>query len=351
MLKLETKENILLKISAYNSIPNYGKYNRKQMQTKSAQHFRASDISDILAKGDKALNENRFQEALDAYTKANQTDPNNNSVYKKLGKTYFHLKDYKASEMHFKTYLENAPEDAECWIDLGQTQKMAGYYQKAIDSFKQASKMDSSNDYAKRCMLETQNDMLAIYFPQQAEQEKREYAAKNLQAALNMTIDYLSPAYMKDLADVKVMFGETASMGGTANIAQYENYKKTITISKDYIYASPQVIAAYLTHESVHAKDADAYTSIREEQDAYEIATKYWINHSNGIKDPEMDYAAGLYTQSPSALRNRVAEIYKLRDPSIAETSPNHPPDKSFHFLNKKSHAASHPIKEYNVIA
>ena len=341
----------MIKISTYHSIPNYGISNKKSIPVKSVQTFCASDISDILAKGDKALNENKFQEALEAYKQANQTDPSNNNVYRKLGKTYFHLKDYKSSEMNFKTYLENAPEDSECWIDLGQTQKMAGYYQKALDSFKQASKLDSSNDYAKRCMLETKNDMLAIYFPQDADREKREYAAKNLQEALNMTINYLSPAYMKDLEDVKVMFGETASMGGTSNIAQYENYKKTITISKDYIYASPQVIAAYLTHESVHAKDADPYTSIYEEQDAYEIATKYWINYSNGVKDPEMDYAASLYTQSPATLRNRVAEIYKLRDPSIAETSPNHPPDKSFHFLNKKAHAASHPIKEYNVIA
>ncbi len=340
----------MIKISAYSSIPNY--YNiYKPAQSKAAQNFRASDVSDILAKGDKALNENKFQEALDAYKRANQIDPNNNNVYRKLGKTYYHLKDYKASEMHFKTYLENVPEDAECWIDLGQTQKMAGYYQKAVDSFKQASKLDEANDYAKRCLLETQNDMLAIYFPQEAEKEKLEYAAKNLQAALNMTINYLSPAYMKDLEDVKVTFGETASMGGTANIAQYENYKKTITVSKDYIYASPQVIAAYLTHESVHAKDADAYTSIHEEQDAYEIATKYWINNSNGIKDPEMDYAAALYVQSPSTLRNRVAEIYKLRDPAIAETSPNHPPDKAFHFSNRKANAASQSIKEYNVIA
>ena len=341
----------MINISAYSSIPNYNRFVQKPIQTRTVQSFCASDVSDILAKGDRALNENKFQEALESYKKANQLNPGNNNIYRKLGKTYYHLKDYQASEKNFKTYLENAPEDSECWIDMGQTQKMAGYYQKAIDSFKQASKLDSSNDYARRCMLETQNDMLAIYFPQQAEQEKNEYAAKNLQEALNMTINYLSPAYMKDLQDVKVMFGETASMGGTSNIAQYENYKKTITVSKDYIYASPQVIAAYLTHESVHAKDADPYTSIHEEQDAYEIATKYWIDNSNGIKDPEMDYAASLYVQSPSTLRSRVAEIYKLRDPSIAETSPNHPPDKLFHFSTKKSNVASQSIKEYDVIA
>ncbi len=341
----------MIKISAYPSIPNFNSYRQKAVKTSPANNFCGTDISDIVAKGDKALNENKFEEALQSYTKANRLDPSNNKVYRKLGKTYYHLKDYNASEMHYKTYLENAPEDVDAWIELGHSQRMAGYYQKAVDSYKQASKLDSANDLAKRSLMEAQNDMLAIYFPQQAEQEKREYAAKNLQDALNLTISYLTPSYMKDLEDVKVMFGETASMGGTANIAQYENYKKTITISNDYIYASPQVIAAYLTHESVHAKDADPYTSIREEQDAYDIATRFWINNSKGIKDPEMDYAAGLYTQSPSTLSNRVAEIYKLRDPSIAETSPNHPPDRPFHFATRREKAASQAIKSYDVIA
>ena len=253
--------------------------------------------------------------------------------------------------MHYKTYLENSPEDSDCWIELGETQRMAGFYQRAIESFEQAKKLDSSNDLAQRSILETKNDMLAIYSPMQAKKEKEEYASKNLLKALEMTVNYMSPEYMKDLENVKVMFGETASMGGTTNIAQYENYKKAITVSNSYIYASPQVIAAYLTHESVHAKDADAYTSVCEEQDAYEIATKFWINNSNGIKDPEMDYAANLYKQSPAVLRNRVEEIYTLRDPSIAKTSPNHPPDKLFHRNKQNSSAASQSIREYDVIA
>ena len=64
-----------------------------------------------------------------------------------------------------------------------------------------------------------------------------------------------------------------------------------------------------------------------------------------------MDYAAGLYQQSPSALDNRVEEIYTLRDPSIAQTSPNHPPEKLFHFNPLKKKAASQSLKQYDVIA
>ena len=349
--KENKRKKILISISAYPSVRRYNTIQRNIQKPIAAKTCMGSDISDLMAQGDKALNSNRYNEALQAYKQANQLEPSNNKVYKKLAKTYFQLKDYKMAEMHYRTYLENVPDDSECWIELGETQRQGGYYQKALGSFEQAKKLDSSNDLAQRSIMETKNNMLAIYSPEQARIQKSQYAQKNLQKALQMTVDYMTPEYMKDLENVQVMFGETASMGGTQNIAQYENHKKTITVSNSYIYASPQVIAAYLTHESVHAKDADPYTSVCEEQDAYEIATEFWIDNSNGIKDPEMDYAAELYKQSPSTLRQRVEEIYTLRDPSISKTSPNHPPIKLFHKKSSNNSSASQSIKEYNVIA
>lgn len=338
----------MISISSYPLIKNC---NNCYIQPKNLPRFSGSDISDFLAQGDKALNENRYSEALSYYEKANQLNPSENVVYRKLAKTQFHMKDYASSEKNYEKYLENAPDDVDSWIELGETQRQAGFYQKALKSFEKAQSMDSSNDLANRSILETKNNILSIFYPQKAQAEKAEYAAKNLRAALDMTVKYMTPEYMQGLSDVTVAFGETASMGGTSNIAQYENYKNTITISNSYIYAAPQVIAAYLSHESVHAHDNDAYTSIREEQDAYQIATKFWIKNANGIKDPEMDYAASLYEQSPTTLNNRVAEIYKLRDPDIAETSPNHPPQKLFHFNKSKTNAASQSIKTYDVIA
>lgn len=330
------------------SLNTFPQYN---IQNSYSNYFTGSDISDILSKGDKALNENKFEEALKAYEEANKKNPDDDRVYKKLGKAYYNLKDYKNAQKAFTTFLNTNPNDVDCLIELGEAQRADGLYKKATESFEKAAKLDNSNDLAKRNILETKNNILSIYSPLKAQQEKQEYAAKNLQQALDITVKYMSNEYMKDLNDITITFGETAQMGGTSNIAQYENYKKAITVSDKYIYASPQVIAAYLTHEAVHAKDKDPYTSIREEQDAYTVATKFWIQHSNGIKDPEMDYAADLYKQSPEKLNNRVEEIYKLRDPSINQTSPNHPPEKLFHFNKTSKKAASMPIKEYNIIA
>lgn len=321
------------------------------LQKRYGQSFAGYDVSDILSQGNNALNNNKFDEALKYYQEAAKKNPDELQTYRKLGKTYFNLKDYATAEKNFEIYLSSKPDDIDTWIELGETQRQRGLYQKALASFQKAQSLDKANDLANRSILETKNNILSIYNPERARLEKQAYAAKNLRTALNITVNYLTPAYMKELEDVSIQFGETASMGGTSNIAQYENYKKAITISNSYVYASPQVIAAYLTHESVHAHDKDAYTSVREEQDAYQIATKFWIQNSNGVSDPEMDYAAELYTQSPATLSKRVAEIYKLRDPDIADTSPNHPPKKLFHFNTSKKKAASQSIKTYDVIA
>ena len=127
-----------------------------------------------------------------------------------------------------------------------------------------------------------------------------------------------------DASDVKFVFSATDSMSGHGNIAQYEDEYRKIVVTNKYVWAAPEVIAAYLVHESVHAKDHDPYTSIKEEQDAYKESVKFWIAHNNGIKDPEMDYAASLYLVSSESLDNKVAEVYFSRDPSIAKVSPHH---------------------------
>ncbi len=312
--------------------------------------FKSSAETDFVSQGDKALNENRLNAALSSYQKALEESPDNEKVNRKLGKAYFRLKDYKNAEENFNKYLEKNPDDVDCLIELGETKQQQGLYKKAAENFEKAYELDKTNDLAKRSLMSAQNYNLGLYAPEKAFREKVEYAKKNLQDAVNLTVKYLGADYMKELSDVSFQFGKTSTMSGTSNIAQYENAAKSITVSDSYIYAAPEVIAAYTIHESIHGHDKDAYTSIREEQDAYEAAAKYWIKNSKGIKDPEMDYAAGLYKKSPASLRERVEEIYTLRDPSIAKTSPNHPPAKKNHLL-KRSNAASQSLSEYSIIA
>ncbi len=341
----------MISISSYCDIKNNNYIRRFVPNKQKLKSFSGAEVADILSKGDKAINENRIEEALKFYQEALSQAPDNTEINRKLGKTYHKLKNYNLAEENFKVYLKSNEKDAEAWIELGESQRQKASYRDAKSSFETALSLEPSNDLARRSILETENNILSCYSPQRAYEEKQEYAQNNLREALRMAVEYMTPSYMQDLANVQIKYGETASMGGTANIAQYENSIKTITISNAYKYASPQVIAAYLVHESVHAKDADPYTSVREEQDAYEIATKFWIKYSNGVNDPEMDYAADLYKKSPTQLRERVEEIYVLRDPSIAKTSPNHPPEKKKFFKFSKQNAATQSIKQYNIIA
>lgn len=330
------------------SISNYsGNYN---IYSKS---FCGTDVSDIVSRADKALNEGKYSEALEAYQEAQNKNPDDFNLYRKLGKANFHLKNYKTAEENFDMYLKRNPDDSECLIELGETQRHLGKYDKAIKTFEYACELDATNDLAKRSKMTAENDLLATYSPEKAKQEKIEYARKNLKEALDLSVKFMGAEYMSKLKDVNIYFGKTDEMGGTSNIAQYSKKtpKSEITVSDSYIYAAPQVIAAYISHEAVHAHDDDAYTSVREEQDAYEVAAKFWLKHSKGIKDPEMDYAAELYKKSPSSLKNRVEEIYTLRDPDIAKTSPHHPPSKIFKNFNSKTKAASKGLKEYNFIA
>lgn len=330
-------------------VSKYTPVNKEQQ--KVAPAFCAVDVSELILKGDNALNNNKPEEAILAYKEAKQKNPDTLETYRKLGKAFIQTKDYTNAIATYNEYLTKNNKDDEAWIELGEAQRLNGQYKQAINSFEQALIADPNNDLAKRSIQETQNNLLNVYSPSTAYKQKDEIATKNLGEALQMAVEYLTPEYMKEIADVKIIFGETASMGGTSNIAQYEDGIKTMTVSNKYKYAAPQLIAAYIVHESIHAHDKDPYTSIREEQDAYKIATEFWIANANGVQDPEMDYAASLYKQAPSVLANRVAEIYKQRDPDIATTSPNHPPKKKSFFRMPKTKAASQPLKQYQVIA
>ena len=192
--------------------------------------------------------------------------------------------------------------------------------------------------------------------PEKAKQERYQAAINNLNQALKIARNFLPENYLSDMKDITLSFDKTAQLGGRSNIAQYEHSKRKISISEEYTYANPQLVGAYLINELVHGKDNDAYTSIKEEQDAYRAQAQYWVKNVENVHDPEMDYVANLYKQSAKTLDNRVAEIYRIRDPYITETSYNHPPKRTQipFWLDKNktefSKMESMPIRAYDII-
>lgn len=310
------------------------------------------DSKKFAEEGSEFLKRNEFDNAINSFKKSIELRPEFSDTYYDLAKSYKYNEDYDNAIPTFEKYLESKPNDVEANILLGECYNQQGFYNKAKVQFVKATSLDANNDLAKRNLLETQNLILGCYDPATAMNEKRQQSINNLNKAISMAKEHLSAGYLKDLADITVAFDKTALMGGTSNIAQYEHSKRKITVTDKYVYASPQLICSYLVHEFVHAKDKDPFTSVTEEQDAYRKATEYWLEHSRGTKDPEMDYAADLYKTSPKTLDDRVCEIYMLRDPKIAKVSPNHPPSSqkaAAGYLNELN--CGQPIRTYDVIS
>lgn len=311
------------------------------------------EAQNLAEQGKDYAKHQKYDEAVDCFKKSIDIRPEAKDTYLELGKVYLRQEKYPDASSSIEIYLKSNQSDVDAILLLGDSYKGSGRYNDAIGQYSKATQLEPDNDLAQRSLKTVKNDLLACVDKQRADKEKYETAVANLKQAVSMAKGHLPSGYCKDLSDLTIVFDKTSKLSGTSNIAQYEHAKKKITVTSDYIYAAPNIVTAYLVHEFVHAKDKDSFTSVHEEQDAYREAAKYWENNSNGVKDPEMDYVVGLYKQAPDNLDSRVAEIYKLRDPDIAATSPNHPPltSKVAASQGLDLSASGQPIKNYDVIA
>lgn len=306
-------------------------------------------------KGNDFLQLNELEQAIECYKKALELSPDFTDAHFNLGKAYKLNKNFTEAIKELEITKKDKPGDTEVLVLLGEAYRSNGQYQSAIKNFEEALKADISSDYARRNLEETKNLHSSIFNPSQAAKQRQEQAQKNLNDAISMVKTHLPAGYMKDLADVCVVFDNTNQMSGHSNIAQYEHAKRRIAVTNDYIYANPKIVASYLRHEFLHAKDNDPYTSITEEQEAFLEQAKFWKEQSKNenppVKDPEMDYVMELYNKSPEALKKRVAEIYQQRDPDIAMTSPHHPETSAAAAGLQNAAGASQPLKACDIIA
>ncbi len=308
----------------------------------------AAQDEKLKQQADEQMKEGYFDNAINLYKQALLINSENPDANLSLAKTYKLKSDYKNALPYFEKSTSLFPEDLEVATLLGECYKHTGQYKKAEDQFQKIVNKDPQYDYAKRNLLDTKNLMIACYDPTRAYKERQTAAQDNLNTAINMAADFFPKGYMKDMGDLTIAFDKTEQMAGRSNIAQYEDKKRKVAVIDEYVYASPKLVATYVVHELVHAKDKDPYTSIKEEQDAFRIQADFWIKNVKDVKDPEMDYVIELYKKSPETLDKRVAEIYRLRDKDIPETSPNHPPSKGRAAANSLTNGQ--PIRAYDII-
>lgn len=313
--------------------------------------FRGSLVNNSLkTKADTYMNDGVFDKAIELYEKALQINPNDADVHLNLAKTYSYSNRYREAIPHLEAYIKVRPDDIENMTLLGECYKKSGMFSKSMEYFNRALSIEPNYDYAKRNLLDAQNLYLQCIDPVRGRKERYNTAINNLTEAVKIAKNFFPKGYTDDMKDITVSFDKTSKMGGRSNIAQYEHTKRKISVTDEYTYANPKLTGAYIIHEFVHGKDNDAYTSVREEQDAYRTQAKYWTQNVFDVYDPEMDYVSNLYKQSAEALDERVAEIYRLRDPGIAETSYNHPPGTKKTNARKASKVKSEPLKAYDII-
>jgi|GEM_PF-1035015 len=291
---------------------------------KSQDYITQKKAEYIKQAGNEQLKNNQYKKAIQLYKRAIELKPDYADAYFNLAKAYNSDGNKKYAISTYEELLKISPNDVEALTNLGECYKETNNPFEARKYYQKASDIDPKYDIASRSIKEIDNELLAKTNPKAASEELKRQSSENLNKALNLVMTYCPESITKDLGEITLQYGETNSMSGHSNIAQYENDKKIITVTNKYIWAAPEVIAAYIVHEGIHAKDRDPYTSIKEEQDAYKESVKFWLAHNNGIKDPEMDYASSLYLINPASLDEKVKEVYSTRDSSIPLFSPNH---------------------------
>ncbi len=318
-----------------NNKNNSGHINFAQNNSSDSFELSQSFVKSTLAKklneiAEELSGDNKNEEAIIHYNNAIIAKPDYIAPYYGLSRVYKKTGQTKQAIETYNQLLQFHPEEIEAQTLSGHCYKKLEDYENARKSFQKAYEQDPKYDFASRSLKEIDNLILMQSNPKLAAKIKNEQVQNNLKASLNIITQASHPSIIKKLSAVNYSFDNTDALSGHQNIAQYEHNKKRIVITDEYIWAAPEVIAAYLAHENIHAADKDGITSVYEEQDAYEASIKFWIHNNNGVKDPELDYAADLYQKSPQVLRDRVAVIYRSRDKSIPEYSPNHiPPSAS----------------------
>lgn len=269
-------------------------------------------------------NNGEFKKAIVEYTKLKRINPNFACLDYEMGRLYKSMNDYENALSAFNAHLEKNPNDIDALSMVGVIYKQQGNYQKASEIFNELSQKYPENDFVKRNLRETKNKILHQVAPEIAMEQVEKVKTQTLDEAQKMAKNFLAENFTSSLNDVKICFDDTSCLKGHANMAQYDHEKRQISVTNDFIWANPALVGAYIAHEYIHAKDNDALSSIKEEQDAFKVQAEFWKKYGKNITDPEMDYIMALYDISPQKLDKRVREIYSVRESNFPETSPYH---------------------------
>jgi tetratricopeptide (TPR) repeat protein len=308
-----------------------------QLSPEQVNRLRAEAYKD---KGNQYYLLQRYDQAIAEYLQALYASPNYTDAYYNLGRVYQRIGDAPRAAEAFERLLTLEPTDTEVGVMLAQQYLQQGLLPAAMLRLMAVLRVEPTNDPASRLLQLTQNQVLATQQPALATQLFTAKATQQWQAAKQLTMAFLSQqppptreaaTMLRKLSGLHYQFTPpTNHSNGGDTMAEYDHEAKPTPTTQGLLrlqpalaYGAPQVLAAYLVHELVHAADGDAISSIREEQDAYRLQVCFWLANKGPVIDTNLDLSANLYADSVDKLDQEVRRSYSANR-LLPEKSPGH---------------------------
>lgn len=105
----------------------------------------SNEASDYYSRGVTHFSQGRYAEAIDAFTRAIESDPALSLAYVDRGYTHFLIKQYERALADFDTAIQLDPTDEKAFGNRGATCASIGRYADAIEDYTRALQLDPNN--------------------------------------------------------------------------------------------------------------------------------------------------------------------------------------------------------------
>lgn len=324
-----------------------------QLDQQTYKQLQAETFKD---KGNKLFVLGYYDQAIAEYLKALYTDPSYTDAYYNLGRIYMVQDDPRRAGEAFRRLLQLTPDDLEVRNLLAKQYAEQGKYPDALQQYQIALAYEPTFDPALRNEAYLRQQMLAITQPQLAQEQFIQHAASALEEAKVLVKEFFTAKNRDDILDLMkaglpYQFVPTEQRKLNSNMAEFDftvGGKGLIRISPELAYAQPNVLAAYLVHELIHAADQDPLSSIMEEQNAYRAQAEFWGQYRGQVKDTNLDLAVDLKQQSVDLLDQEVRRSYG-DDDLLPEKSPGHGLPKNSDALIEYNQAKLAKFKTFQI--
>lgn len=288
--------------------------------------------------GDVFRKTNRFELALAEYQRAMQANPSQAGLYRRIGQAYVHLENWPQAIAMLRNALTADPNDdnarmllAEVYVHVWQPKEALMLYGQMLERRPNLDSVRRAKDWLTVQMLADQSTILAWYVHRlrqlrvvaQASVLIEEFYRNHYADSENGGL-HRGAHPLEVMRNARIVFEPTQAIFAVANVAEFDFAQNVIRMMPELAYAAPQVLAAYTVHELEHANDGDGVTSVQEEQDGYRKLARFWQHYRGDVDEPNLDYALSLYEQGREVLNEKVAEVYRSRDPALPIHSACH---------------------------